>query len=57
MKLVAKGAGLPDWAAMQTFRQLQETLSLASPGGLLPLIEKHLRVGGWCVASSSALPI
>ena len=42
VKLVAKGAGIADWAGQQSFRQLQETLGLASPGGLLPHIDAHL---------------
>jgi N-acetylgalactosamine kinase len=44
-KLVAKGEGLPGWRGVATFRGLQEALKLASPGALVPAIEKHLAPG------------
>ena len=53
-KLVAKHAGLPNWAAQETFRQLQGDLALPSPGALLPLIEAALRAGGWSVADCAS---
>jgi galactokinase len=53
-KLVAKSAGVADWAGMQSFRQLQETMGLASPGGLLPHIEKALRPGPYSIADVAA---
>jgi galactokinase len=53
-KLVAKGAGVATWAAMQSFRQVQEALKLPSPGALVPLIEKHLKVGAYSLADVAA---
>ena len=50
VKLVAKGEGVSNWASQQTFRQLQETLKLASPGDLVPAIERHLREGPYSIA-------
>lgn len=41
-KLVGKAAGVASWQTLQTLRQLQEALALATPGALLPLIEEHL---------------
>jgi N-acetylgalactosamine kinase len=46
-KLVAKGEGLAQWRSIGTFRQLQETLKLASPGALVPAIEKHIKAGAY----------
>ena len=46
-KLVARGEGLDSWKTVQTFRGLQEALKLATPGALLPAIERHLRPGAY----------
>jgi hypothetical protein len=54
VKLVAKGEGVPTWEGMQSFRQLQETLGLASPGALLPAVAKHLRAGPYSIADVAA---
>jgi N-acetylgalactosamine kinase len=53
-KLVAKGEGLPGWAAVATFRGLQEALGLSSPGGLLPAIARHLREGPYSIDDVAA---
>ena len=45
VKLVAKGEGYEQWKTVPTFRSLQEGMKLASPGLLLPAIEKHLSSG------------
>jgi N-acetylgalactosamine kinase len=45
VKLVAKGEGYEQWKTVPTFRSLQEGMKLASPGLLLPAIEKHLSPG------------
>lgn len=49
-KLVAKSEGLPNWRTITTFRHLQETLKAASPGDLLPAIEKALKPGAYSSA-------
>jgi N-acetylgalactosamine kinase len=53
-KLVAKGEGVAAWAGITTFRHLQETLRLASPGGLLPSISRHLKAGAYSKDSLAA---
>jgi galactokinase len=42
-KLVAKGEGVATWKTIVSFRNLQETMKLPSPGALVPAIEKHLK--------------
>lgn len=49
-KLVAKGEGVASWATITTFRHLQETMKLPTPGALLPAIERHLQPGAYTLA-------
>ena len=53
-KLVAKGLGVPNWRGITTFRHLQETMQLPSPGHLLPAIEAQLAAGAYSLASAAA---
>ena len=53
-KLVAKALGVPLWRGITTFRHLQETMHLPSPGALLPAIEQHLKVGAYSIADAEA---
>ena len=53
-KLLAKGLGVPNWRSITTFRHLQETMQLPSPGHLVPSVEKLLAPGAYSVASAAA---
>ncbi len=53
-KLVAKGLGVPEWRGVKTFRGLQETMKLPSPGALLSGIERFLPEGGQSQAALAA---
>jgi N-acetylgalactosamine kinase len=53
-KLVAKGLGVPAWRGITTFRHLQETMQLPSPGNLLPAVEKFLAPGAYSPAAAAA---
>ncbi len=54
VKLVAKGLGVPNWRGITTFRHLQETMKLPSPGTLLPAVEKFLDAAPYSLASAAA---
>ena len=46
-KLVAKGLGCAEWRGITTFRHLQETMKLPSPGHLLPAVQRFLEPGAY----------
>ncbi len=46
-KLVAKGENVSSWRTITSFRHLQETMNLPSPGSILPAIERHLQPGAY----------
>lgn len=51
-KIVAKKLGVADWAAIKTFRALQEAMKLPTPGALLPAIEKFLEPKAYSAADA-----
>ena len=53
-KLVAKGLGCAQWRAITTFRHLQETMQLPSPGHLLPAVARFLAQAPYSAASAAA---
>jgi len=53
-KLVAKGLGCAQWRGITTFRHLQETMQLPSPGNLLPAVERFLEPGAFSIARAES---
>lgn len=53
-KLVAKGLGCEAWRGITTFRHLQETMKLPSPGNLLPAVERFIEAGTFSIARAEA---
>jgi N-acetylgalactosamine kinase len=54
VKLVAKGLGVPAWRSIATFRHLQETLKLPSPGSMLSAVEQFLDAAPYSLTTAAA---